>query len=74
MGKVFRSGVAAFVVLFLAAGIARHGVSQPALKKVKFGVGTLVMNLTYPWASMPVALGYWRQAGYDVDVFASQSS
>lgn len=59
----------------LAFAVASQGHGQtPPLKKVKFGVGTLVMNLTYPWASMPLALGYWRRAGYDVDVFASQSS
>jgi NitT/TauT family transport system substrate-binding protein len=66
--------LAATLVMVGLASSGSHVVAQPTLKKLKFGIGTLVMNLTYPWATMPAALGYWRQVGYDVDVFAAQSS
>jgi NitT/TauT family transport system substrate-binding protein len=38
------------------------------LKKVKIAVGTNVLNLTYPWLTLPITLGWWRDAGYDVEV------
>ena len=71
--SLIRTLTAALLVFSLASA-GSLAKAQTALKKLKFGLGTPVMNLTYPWASMPVALGYWSQAGYDVDVFASQSS
>ena len=49
------------LMLALIAGTQAQGQGAP--KKLKFGIGTLVMNLTYPWATMPVALGWWRQSG-----------
>jgi NitT/TauT family transport system substrate-binding protein len=77
IGKLMRSTIRTLVGAALVVGLASVGSpvgAQTALKKLKFGLGTPVMNLTYPWASMPVALGYWSQAGYDVEVFAAQSS
>src|SRR6266849_2791680 len=77
IGKLIRSTIRTLVAAAFVVGLASAGSpagAQTALKKLKFGLGTPVMNLTYPWASMPVALGYWSQAGYDVEVFAAQSS
>jgi NitT/TauT family transport system substrate-binding protein len=37
-----------------------------ALKPVTITVGTQVINVGYPWLTLPIALGYWRDAGYDV--------
>jgi len=77
IGEALRTTAALLVVALLVVALAspvRHALGQPVLKKLKFGIGSLVVNLTYPWAMMPVALGYWRQAGYDADVFAAQGS
>jgi NitT/TauT family transport system substrate-binding protein len=75
------------IVLMLAAHLAATGAAMGAatgtasaqtpaapLKKTQLGIGTLVLNLTYPWALMPPVLGYWREEGYEVEVFAAQSS
>ncbi|MGE5147959.1 MAG: ABC transporter substrate-binding protein [Candidatus Eiseniibacteriota bacterium] len=41
--------------------------SKP-LKKVRIAVGTTVLNVGYPMLTLPVALGYWKQEGYDVEL------
>ena len=38
------------------------------LKKVRIGVATTFLGITYPWLMMPQALGYWEAEGYDVEV------
>lgn len=57
-----------------AALWATAASAQPALKKAKLGIGTLALNITYPWAMLPPVLGWWREEGYEIDVFAAQSS
>lgn len=63
-----RLGAAA---LALAAGLSlslqAQAQSQP-LKPVTIALGTQVINATYPWLTLPIALGYWREEGYDVRV------
>jgi len=45
------------------------------LKKVSIAVGGVtVLNLTYPWLMMPIALDYWKAEGYDVNVIAAPGS
>jgi NitT/TauT family transport system substrate-binding protein len=62
----------AFATALLTAFVA---VSQtPPLKKAKFGLGTLSLNISYPWAMLPPVLGYWKDEGYDVEVVPVQSS
>lgn len=39
-----------------------------SLQKVTIGVGTQVLNVTYPWLMMPKTLGYWADQGLDVTV------
>jgi len=51
----------------LAASLPTRPRAQ-ALKKVRIAVGTNVLNLTYPWLTLPLTLGWWRDAGYDVEV------
>src|SRR5471030_2399631 len=63
--------LALVAALLLAPSLAS---AQQPLKKVQLGIGTLVLNLTYPWALMPPILGYWREEGLEVEVFAAQSS
>lgn len=60
---------------FLWAGLALAVLAGPALaqaplQKVRIVVGgTTILNITYPWLNLPVALGYWKAEGYDVEVF-----
>lgn len=44
-----------------------HAQAKP-LKKVRIAVGTTNLNVGYPWLTLPVDLGYWKQMGYDVQV------
>lgn len=44
------------------------------LQEVTIALGSQVLNVTYPWLMMPVALGYWRDEGYDVNVVGMQGS
>jgi NitT/TauT family transport system substrate-binding protein len=63
-----RALLAAGAGLCLPASLAKPAIAQSALKKVRIAVGTSVLNLTYPWLTIPVALGWWRDEGYDVEV------
>lgn len=38
------------------------------LKKIRYATGSTVVNIAYPWMRMPLALKYWRDAGYDVEI------
>jgi len=66
--------IAFVLALALTLALAAPGFADAQLKKVTFGVGTLSLNVTYPWAMMPPVLGYWREEGYDVEVIAAQNS
>jgi len=62
------AGVAvAALSALLPAGPAVAQAQKP-LKAVKIALGTQVVNVTYPWLTLPIALGYWRDEGYDVQV------
>jgi NitT/TauT family transport system substrate-binding protein len=52
----------------LALPLATPAIAQPKLKKVRIALGTNVINLTYPWLTLPLIQGWWREAGYDVEV------
>jgi NitT/TauT family transport system substrate-binding protein len=54
----------------LVVGGAAHAQTPAAkpLKQVTIALGTQVINATYPWLTLPIALGYWRDEGYDVRV------
>jgi NitT/TauT family transport system substrate-binding protein len=56
---------AALIALGASAAAAQ---TPPALKKIRIAIGTRVVGITYPWLNLPRALGYWREAGYDVEV------
>jgi NitT/TauT family transport system substrate-binding protein len=56
------------ILLAVALG-AQSTTGQAAdLKKVRLGVATTFLGITYPWLMMPQALGYWKEEGYDVEV------
>jgi len=59
----------AWFATLLVAGPSRAYADRP-LQKVRIVVGgTTILNITYPWLNLPVALGYWKAEGYDVEVF-----
>lgn len=64
--------VARRALLAASAGLGLAGavpaVAQPRLKKVRIAVGTNILNLTYPWLTLPLIKGWWRDEGYDVEV------
>ena len=62
-----------------AVGLAVSLLAQaPAVaqtpKKVRIAYGGQTLNISYPWLQLPGPLGYWKQEGYEVDVFIAQSS
>ena len=61
---------ALFLCCFAAVAAVGAQAQTPAkpLKTVTIAVGTQVLNVTYPWLTLPVVLGYWRDEGYDVKV------
>ncbi|HEY0295034.1 MAG TPA: ABC transporter substrate-binding protein [Bordetella sp.] len=54
-------------MLGLAAASLAQSPAKP-LKSVSIALGTQVVNVTYPWLTLPIALGYWRDEGYDVKI------
>ena len=71
----FRPGVRSSLALLalqamlfaFATGVHAQAPAKP-LKPVTIAVGTQVLNVSYPWLTLPIALGYWRDEGYDVKV------
>lgn len=72
VGVALTVGMVAIVSLAPVAAIAQ--AAKP-LKKVSIGVGGVtVLNVSYPWLMMPIALDYWKSEGYDVEVVAVPGS
>ena len=58
----------------VAPGAALAQAAKP-LKKVTIAAGGVtVLNVTYPWLMMPIALDYWKSEGYEVQVIAAPGS
>ncbi|PZW44904.1 NitT/TauT family transport system substrate-binding protein [Humitalea rosea] len=58
----------ALPALFGLAATTRGAHAQGGLRRVAIGVGTTNLNLAYPWLTLPLALNYWREDGYEVEV------
>lgn len=52
----------------VASALAAPSASAQDLQKVRIGVATTFLGITYPWLMMPQALGYWEEEGYDVEL------
>jgi NitT/TauT family transport system substrate-binding protein len=65
------TGLAALGILLSAA--AAQAQAKP-LKPVTIALGTQVVNVTYPWLTLPIALGYWKEDGYDVRIVTTGGS
>lgn len=55
-------------VFFGALSYTANQAKAQNLEKVRIGVATTFLGITYPWLMMPQALGYWEEEGYDVEV------
>jgi NitT/TauT family transport system substrate-binding protein len=53
---------------FLAASAMIVPAAAQSPHKVRIAVGTNVLNVTYPWLTLPAIKGWWRSQGYDVEV------
>ncbi|MDJ0388766.1 ABC transporter substrate-binding protein [Roseomonas sp. E05] len=64
-----RAALAALCAAGLLAALPTQAQTpDKPLRKVRIAVATQVLNLTYPWLMMPVALDWWKQEGLDVEV------
>ncbi|RZL97048.1 MAG: ABC transporter substrate-binding protein [Variovorax sp.] len=66
--------LALFCLALVATCQAAAQAPAKALRPVTIAVGTQVLNVTYPWLTLPVVLGYWRDEGYDVKVITVAGS
>jgi NitT/TauT family transport system substrate-binding protein len=57
-----------------ALSFASGASAQQPLKKVRLAIGTPIINVGYPNLTLPVALGYFRDEGYDVELVAAGAS
>ena len=58
----------------LALQVQAQQSSAKPLKPVTIALGTQVVNVTYPWLTLPIALGYWKDEGYDVKIVTTGGS
>lgn len=65
---VLRELLATLIICGAVIAAAPPANAQAALKKVTIAVATTVIGVSYPWLTVPQALGYWRDEGYDVQV------
>jgi NitT/TauT family transport system substrate-binding protein len=63
---MLKKTIGAYAGSVLLAVTAALPASAQDLKDVKIGIGTPVINVTYPWLNMPEALGWWRDEGLNV--------
>jgi hypothetical protein len=68
------AGLSIAVGLLAALLAALPVYAQAPLKKVKLAYGGPALDISQPWLELPGPLGYWRQEGLDVDVFAARGS
>jgi NitT/TauT family transport system substrate-binding protein len=59
--------------VFHMAGANAQPAAKP-LKPVQIALGTQVVNVTYPWLTLPIALGWWKDDGYDVKIVTTGGS
>jgi NitT/TauT family transport system substrate-binding protein len=62
---LIRWALASVVIMSAAPSLAQI---KP-LQKVRIAIGTTILNIGYPTLTLPVTLGYWREEGYDVELF-----
>jgi NitT/TauT family transport system substrate-binding protein len=56
------------LAVLMSSILAGSAAAQTPPKHVRIAIGTRVINITYPWLTMPGVLGYWKQEGLDVEL------
>ena len=74
ISNLFRRGVLGLLAIAVCLSFGIPASHAQEMKKVKIALGTAVMNLTYPWLTLPISLGYWKEAGYDVEILPAGGS
>ncbi len=70
----FFLGLTLGAVTCCAAFAASLLASPAAPRKITYAVSTADLNIGYPYATLPKALGYFEQEGLDVEIVPGQSS
>ncbi len=55
-------------VTLLGAILATSSFASALTRVIKIGVPGRTIDISYPWLSLPIALGWWRDKGYDVQL------
>ena len=64
-------------ILAASCGLAKAArllAGNGSLRKITYAVATADLNVGYPYATLPKALGYYQQEGLDVEIVPGQSS
>ena len=69
-----RRAAAALVALTFLLSLTEVPAQTKPLKPVTIALGTQVINVTYPWLTLPISLGYWKAEGYDVKIVTTGGS
>ncbi|MFM9925404.1 ABC transporter substrate-binding protein [Variovorax sp. H27-G14] len=69
-----RRAAAALVALTCLLSLTEVPAQTKPLKPVTIALGTQVINVTYPWLTLPISLGYWKAEGYDVKIVTTGGS
>lgn len=73
--RITRSKLLRMAISLAVLGLATAAPAQDKpLKPVTIALGTQVVNVTYPWLTLPIALGYWKEEGYDVKIVTTAGS
>jgi NitT/TauT family transport system substrate-binding protein len=70
----FMRNLAGLVTATVLAAIPFSSPQAQTPRKVVIAAGTQVLNSSYPYLMMPLALGYWKEEGLDVDVIPAGGS
>jgi NitT/TauT family transport system substrate-binding protein len=62
------------VSALLASTAQSQTITEKPLQKVTIAIGALVIDSSLPWLTLPLALGYWKKEGYDVEIFPTGGS
>jgi NitT/TauT family transport system substrate-binding protein len=66
--RFFRHGGWLLALLLGAVPVQAQTPPTTPPKHVRIAIGTRVINITYPWLTMPGVLGTWKSEGLDVEL------
>lgn len=74
MKITLKSLVGGSLLTLAALGVSATVSIAQALKEVTYAIATKDLNVGYPFATLPKALGYFEEEGLDVNIVPGQSS